>query len=100
MNPLAEDLQKKILTEQYEDWRKNPVTTIVLNALQKHKDSFVTRIAYQNLSEPNASEQLKYYAGNIKNMEVVMQVMTDITTLTSLLFPPPTPTTPTTKTLK
>ena len=100
MNPLAENLQKKILDEQYEDWRKSPVTTIILAAMQKHKDSFVTRIAYQNLSEPNASEQLKYYAGNIKNMEVVMQLMTDVNTISTLLFPPPTPSTPTTKTLK
>ena len=100
MNPQAEELQKKILAEQYDEWKKNPVTTIILSALQKHKDSFVTRIAYTNLSDANANEQLKYYAGNIKNMEAVLQIMTEPEALNNLLFPQPTPTVPTSKTLK
>lgn len=83
MNQQIVKSQEEILRDSFEQWIAHPVTKLVIQAILKHKKSFIDRMTSGACDSEITDQQIRFHTVNMKNTEAVLKIITDFPTLTA-----------------
>ena len=73
--------QEEILVDQFEEWLKHPVTTLVLKSVQKHKEKFAVSLMNGTDDYTIPDQRFRNLSFGMRTVDCVLKIMTDFPTL-------------------
>jgi hypothetical protein len=74
---MVEQKQEAVRLELYEQWRKHPITQMLLENLEKDRQFFVEAISIKAIDDEVSSKKIRYYGFGIKNISNMIKMITN-----------------------